>query len=58
MWAALMVPDADCEHHCLPQVLELFENSVRSEQMSAAIQRLAVRGAADKIVDQIEKIIK
>ena len=56
--AALMVPDADCEHHCLPQVLDLFESSVKREQMSAAIQRLAVRGAADKIVDQIEKIVK
>jgi UDP-N-acetylglucosamine--N-acetylmuramyl-(pentapeptide) pyrophosphoryl-undecaprenol N-acetylglucosamine transferase len=56
--AALMVPDADCEHHCLPQVLDLFESSVKREQMSAAIQRLAVRGAADKIVDQIEMIVK
>ena len=26
--------------------------------MSAAIQRLAVRGAADKIVDEIEKLLK
>lgn len=55
--AALMVPDADCEHNCLPQVLDLFENSVKREQMSAALQRLAVRGAADKIVDQIAKLI-
>ena len=56
--AALMVRDIDCDNQCLPQVLDLFEHSVKCEQMSSAIQRLAVRGAADKIVDEIEKIIK
>ena len=56
--AAVMVRDIDCDNQCLPQVLDLFEHSVKREQMSAAIQRLAVRGAADKIVDEIEKIIR
>lgn len=56
--AALMVRDIDCDNQCLPQVLDLFEHSVKREQMSAAIQRLAVRGAADKIVDQIAKLVK
>lgn len=56
--AAMMVRDIDCDNQCLPQVLDLFEHSVKREQMSAAIQRLAVRGAADKIVDQIEKLVK
>ena len=56
--AALMVRDEDCDNQCLPQVLDLFEHSVKREQMSAAIQRLAVRGAADKIVDQIAKLVK
>ena len=56
--AALMVRDVDCDNQCLPQVLDLFEHSVKREQMSAAIQRLAVRGAADKIVDQIAKLVK
>ena len=56
--AALMVRDIDCDNQCLPQVLDLFEHSVKCEQMSSAIQRLAVRGAADKIVDQIEKLVK
>ena len=53
-----MVRDVDCDNQCLPQVLDLFEHSVKREQMSAAIQRLAVRGAADKIVDQIAKLVK
>ena len=56
--AALMVRDADCDNQCLPRVLDLFEHSAEREKMSAAIQRLAVRGAADKIVDQIEKLLK
>ena len=56
--AALMVRDADCDNQCLPRVLDLFEHSAAREQMSAAIQRLAVRGAADKIVDQIANLVK
>ena len=56
--AAVMVRDADCDNQCLPQVLSLFEHSAEREKMSTAIQRLAVRGAADKIVDEIEKIVK
>ena len=56
--AALMVRDADCDNQCLPRVLDLFEHSAEREKMSAAIQRLAVHGAADKIVDQIEKLMK
>ena len=54
--AALMVRDVDCDNQCLPQVLDLFEHSAKCEQMSAAIRRMAVHGAADKIVDQIEKL--
>ena len=56
--AALMVRDADCDAQCLPQVLELFENSAHRDAMSEAIRKMAVRGAAGKIVDQIEKIVK
>ena len=56
--AALMVRDEDCDNQCLPRVLELFESSDRQDAMSAAISRMAVRNAADKIVDQIERIVK
>lgn len=55
--AALMVRDVDCQTRCLPAILELFENQAHMEAMSAAIAKMAVRGAADKIVDQVEKII-
>lgn len=56
--AALMVRDVDCDNQCLPRVLELFESADKREAMSAAIKGMAARGAADKIVDQIEKILK
>lgn len=56
--AALVVRDAECDTLCLPQILELFENNAHREAMGEAIQKMAVRGAADKIVDQIAKIVK
>ena len=56
--AAVMVRDADCQVLCLPAVLELFENNAHREAMSAALSKMAVRGAADKIVDQIEIIAR
>ena len=55
--AALMVPDAECGNKGIPMVQELLADKARMEAMGAAIQKLAVRGAADKIVEQIEKII-
>ena len=54
--AALMVRDVDCQSLCLPAVQELFENEDHRAAMSTAIQKMAVRKAADKIVDQIAKI--
>lgn len=56
--AALMVPDVECGSKCLPAVDGLLADANRMQAMSAAIRRLAVRGAADKIVEQIAKIVK
>lgn len=56
--AALMVRDAECDSVCLPTVKSLFENSLQQSEMSAAIQKLAVRNAAERIVDEIAKLIK
>ena len=55
--AAVMVRDIECSAMCLPQVQELFENAGHREAMSVAIKKMAVYGAADKIVDQIENIV-
>lgn len=55
--AALMVRDVDCDNQCLPRVLELFDDQSRRESMRESIGKMAVRGAADKIVDQIAKCV-
>lgn len=56
--AALMVRDAECDSVCLPMVKRLFDNKQQQNEMSAAIKQLAVRNAAEKIVDEIAKLIK
>lgn len=56
--AAIMVPDVECGAKGMAVVKELLDDKNRQTAMSEAIQRLAVRGAADKIVDEIEKIVK
>lgn len=56
--AALMVRDADCYNQTLPIVKELLASHDRQTKMKEAIDKMAVRGAADKIVDEIEKIVK
>jgi UDP-N-acetylglucosamine--N-acetylmuramyl-(pentapeptide) pyrophosphoryl-undecaprenol N-acetylglucosamine transferase len=56
--AALMVKDADCVTQGLPMALELLNDGTRCEQMSQAIRSMAAPKAADKIVDQIDKLLK
>ena len=56
--AAVMVKDVDCGSQGLAAVKDLFDAPERQAAMCAAISKMAVRGAADKIVDQIEKLIK
>ncbi|MBQ3787686.1 MAG: undecaprenyldiphospho-muramoylpentapeptide beta-N-acetylglucosaminyltransferase [Bacteroidales bacterium] len=56
--AAVMVKDVDCGSQGLAAVKDIFDAPERQEAMRAAIAKMAVRGAADKIVDQIEKLIK
>ena len=56
--AAVMVRDADCGQQGLGVVKGLFENPRQQAAMRDAIAKMAVRGAADKIVDQIERLTK
>jgi UDP-N-acetylglucosamine--N-acetylmuramyl-(pentapeptide) pyrophosphoryl-undecaprenol N-acetylglucosamine transferase len=56
--AALMVKDAECGTQGLPMALELLRNKARCEQMSLAIKAMASPKAADKIVDQIDQLLK
>lgn len=55
--AAVMVRDVDCSSQGLSAVKELFDTPAHQAAMSAAISRMAVRNAADKIVDQISNLV-
>ena len=56
--AALMVRDDECLTRGLPMALELLRDPSRCNEMGRAIRALAVTHAADKIVDEIDKLIK
>lgn len=56
--AAVMVRDCDCDNQTLPIVKEIISSNDRMAAMREAISKMGVRGAADKIVDQIAKIVK
>ena len=53
-----MVRDSECDNQALPRMKELLDSADRQAAMCEAIQKMAVRGAAEKIVDEIEKIVK
>lgn len=56
--AAIMVRDAEALTALRPNLDELLSNNEKQTAMAQAIKSMGVRNAADKIVDQIEKIIK
>ncbi len=55
--AAVMVKDADCNSQGLSAVREIFDSRNRQTAMSTAISKMAVRNAANKIVDQIDILV-
>lgn len=55
--AAIMVRDMECGEKGVSILDDLMASQQKQDQMSAAIQKLGVRGAADKIVDEIAKIV-
>lgn len=55
--AALMVRDDQCVDKGLPMALDLLRNPQQCEAMGRAIKTLAVPHAADKIVDEIDKLV-
>ncbi|MBO4599380.1 MAG: undecaprenyldiphospho-muramoylpentapeptide beta-N-acetylglucosaminyltransferase [Bacteroidales bacterium] len=56
--AALMVRDDQCATQGLPLVLDLLRDPQQCEDMGRAIRNLAVTHAAEKIVDEIDKLVK
>ncbi len=56
--AAILVRDADAEEQLIGVVLQTAGDDVRLSQLSAHIYELALPDAANKIVDEIVKVIK
>lgn len=56
--AALMVRDAECGAKGLSAAVELLRDADRCAQMGQAIRAMASPHAAEKIVDEIDKLIK
>jgi len=56
--AAILVSDADAPQSLIPLALETIHNERRLKELSANIKKLALPDAANKIVSEIEKIIK
>jgi UDP-N-acetylglucosamine--N-acetylmuramyl-(pentapeptide) pyrophosphoryl-undecaprenol N-acetylglucosamine transferase len=56
--AAIMVSDRDAYKELLPMALEVVRNDAQLEKMSKHIADLALPNAADRIVDEIIKIIE
>ena len=55
--AALLVPDADAASSLVTTMLELATDSARIEKLSRNVKAMALRDAAEHIVDEVEKII-
>lgn len=56
--AAIMVKDVDAISTLLRTSLDLIKDNERLAQLSDNIKKMALRNAADKIVDEIEKLVK
>lgn len=56
--AAIMVRDVECGTKGLPMAAELLRDPARCSAMGAAISAMAAPNAADKIVDEIDKLLK
>ncbi len=55
--AAILVADTECNEKALPALLQLLRDEPRRHAMRNAILTLGKRKAADRIVDEIDKLI-
>lgn len=56
--AAILVRDCECNEKGLPMLLEMLNSPGKKQQMSEAILKMGRLNAADRIVDEIDKLIK
>lgn len=55
--AAILVPDSQCTAEGLPAALQLLNDEARRHAMTQAIQQFAAPRAAERIVDEIDKLL-
>lgn len=55
--AAMLLPDAECGAKGMHALFELMGDEARRKEMGEAILKLGKRQAADRIVDEIDKIV-
>lgn len=56
--AAILVKDSECDKEGIPKLLELSNSEETMQKMGQSCAALGKRDAAEKIVDEIEKILK
>jgi UDP-N-acetylglucosamine--N-acetylmuramyl-(pentapeptide) pyrophosphoryl-undecaprenol N-acetylglucosamine transferase len=56
--AAIMIADKDAVQELIPTALKVVQDEAKLKSLSAHILKLALPDAANKIVDEIEKILK
>jgi len=56
--AAIMIADKDAENQLVDKALELIHNEAELQSLSANILKLALPDSANRIVDEIEKILE
>lgn len=56
--AAILVPDSKCSEEGIPNLLKIINSEETAKKMSEACKNLGMRNAAEKIVDEIMKIIE
>ncbi|MDR1527205.1 MAG: undecaprenyldiphospho-muramoylpentapeptide beta-N-acetylglucosaminyltransferase [Dysgonamonadaceae bacterium] len=56
--AAILIPDKDAVEQLVPEALKVVQDDAKRHELSANILKLALPDAADKIVDEIERIIR
>ncbi len=56
--AAILVKDSEAEHNLISSVIELHHNAEKQQSLSAQINTLGIDNAPERIVEEIEKILK
>jgi UDP-N-acetylmuramate--alanine ligase len=55
--AAILIPDGEAVEKLIPETLKVIRNDTLLKQLSANIRKRALPEAADKIVDEIERLL-